>query len=440
MNAAAQTGAGSARFYQLSLVIHLAVLGALLLIPGVREFLVTRISMESESPPPMESFQNAIRELSENSNDPAARARAMEAGRDLAAKAAAARDAAAREQARALAERLGVSPEEALRLRPPSNEELGEFDRMLESLETAEGRERALALAAEIEAGAARDADVESTVAGGLTPTDGLTALTRAEAIELLEKSSGEPSLLPRDLTGLMRSSYGDETATGGKPSAGKALLMDAVPGRVQSTRSGLTPPPVLDNKWLSKVFRGSSLPSLPASRLTSSGSASRAGPVFLDSWHILGPWPLNSEADFSKAFPPETDGVDLDASYTGKGGRQIRWEFIQSSEALVEIPLQVPDSATYAFTSVRVEQETEAWILCGSDDRMKLWINGLPIFGSAASLKGWHIGNEGARKILLRKGRNDILLRVDNLPGFTRFSVVLMPGDSDATLFTPLR
>jgi len=429
------------------------------MIPGVRNRLITRIqppsvSAESVSPGSGESasstLEHFLRSIEELRKEPA-RAEAAEqvriAGRALADAAREAREKFASEQAEELAKKLGISPGEALKIFPQTDPALPDFERRIHRL-SGDPQEASLFrgvsdAARKLADGIEQNEQMAAQLAQGETPAESLGILpdpeTREAVKALLADSAGGRSTAPRDLTGLMRSFYGEELAADGEPSSAPALLDDAVPGRVQPTKSGLRPPPVLDNKWLSSIYRGETLAAIAASRI-SSGETLRSGPIFLDSWHVLGPWPLESQKDFGKAFPPESEGVDLDADYVGKRGRRLRWEFIQSGEPLVELPLQVPDSTTYAFTTLDFDRSTEAWMLCGSDDRMKLWINGLPIFGSAASLKGWHIGNEGARKVFFRKGRNEILLRVDNLPGFTRFSVVLMSADSEAVLFSPIR
>lgn len=447
------------KFYGISLLIHVGLLGVILVVPGVREHLMTRIQPPLVSADlrstdsggtdssALEHFLRAVEDLRKEPMRPDAVEQARIAGQALADAAGEAREKFAREQAGELAKKLGISPGEAMEIFPQTDASLLDFERRIRRLSDKPQEDlvfpglvdaaRKLADATE------KNEQMTAQLAQGETPAESLTILpnleTREAAKTLLASSAEERSTTPRDLTGLMRSFYGEELAATGEISSAPALLADAVPGRVQPTRSGLRPPPVLDNKWLSSVYKGETLSSLAASRISAGGTL-RAGPLFLDSWYVLGPWPLESSKDFGRAFPPESEGVHLDADYVGKRGRHLRWEFVQSGEPLVEIPLQVPDSTTYAFTTLSFDRATEAWMLCGSDDRMKLWINGLPIFGSAASLKGWHIGNEGARKVFFRKGRNEILLRVDNLPGFTRFSVVLMPSDSEDILFSPIR
>lgn len=456
-------GVGS--FYGISLLLHAVLLALVFTVPSVRDLFVTQITapasegnatvpQENHFPTPSAAIskQDFDRALDRFIKDPSQTGAARDiqtAGKDLVDAAMKAREKFAADQARELARKLGISPEEALKILPTSDPATKEFLRMVDQLEKnpangtspAERLQTLRELAAKLADHAQSDEQMSKQLDAGEIPMTNLSVTadpqTRRTVEKLLAEAATIPSSPPRDLTGLMKSYYGDETAANGALYSGEALLNDAVPGRVQVTKSGLRPPPVLDDKWLSSVYKGETLPSLPASRISAGGGVLRSGPLFLDSWYIVGPWPLENQKDFWKAFPPESDGVDLNATYTGKRGRQLHWEFVQSSEPLVEIPLQVPDSTTYAFTALDFDKDTEAWMLCGSDDRMKLWINGLPVFGSVASLKGWHIGNEGARKVFFHKGRNEILVRVDNLPGFTRFSVVLMPADSEDLLFS---
>ncbi len=349
------------------------------------------------------------------------------------------------EQRKALADRLGVSPSELKEMLPVPTET--DVDSLLQKLaeidDPAELRmelDRLYANIVERSRSAGQQESMAEQFKSGETPLEGWNiALERDPALqkqieEGMQQAALERNTKPRDLTGMMRSYFGDETAPGRKVVAASATLTDAVPGRVQVTGSGLLAPP-LEGWLLDKIYLGETLPSLPATKLLASGGEGSSGPVYIDSWFVVGPWALDSEEDFFKEFPPEKE-VNLDAVYTGKGGRTLSWNFVQSKEPLVELPLQIPDSVTYAYTEIHCAEEMEVWMLCGGDDRLKLWVNGLPIFASPARLKGWHIGNEGARKVYFKQGRNEVLARIDNLPGFTRFSVVLLPGGSEDTIF----
>ena len=59
---------------------------------------------------------------------------------------------------------------------------------------------------------------------------------------------------------------------------------------------------------------------------------------MYVDGWYLLGPFDNAGRANIDKQFPPETV-VDLNATYVGKRGRPVRWEFHQSPQPRVAPP-----------------------------------------------------------------------------------------------------
>ena len=52
---------------------------------------------------------------------------------------------------------------------------------------------------------------------------------------------------------------------------------------------------------------------------------------MFLDSSHIIGPWPNNNRRNLNTKFPPESV-INLDATYQTEFDKTLRWQFYQSS------------------------------------------------------------------------------------------------------------
>lgn len=211
------------------------------------------------------------------------------------------------------------------------------------------------------------------------------------------------------------------------------SAMMPAAPGKVSIMPSYIGPPLSPGEERMKNLIGGRDFPSLPGLRVrpaSKEGRALRSGPVYLDAWYVIGPWELKKREDFSQAFTPEVE-VDLDAEYPGNRytkNKPLRWQFVESEEPMVELPLQISDSSSYAYTEIIADAPLLAWLICGLDDRGKAWLNGEEILNSANSFKGWQVGNEGARPVLLKRGKNTLLLRIDNRPGETRFSAILYP------------
>lgn len=134
---------------------------------------------------------------------------------------------------------------------------------------------------------------------------------------------------------------------------------------------------------------------------------------MFLDTWYIIGPFPNPFRANLDRKFPPETV-IDLDATYTGKDGREVRWEFHQEGAWTVFPPQGEEYAIFYAFTEVYVDRPMDLWVAIGSDDKGHVWLNDQPIWISGDRLKGWRV-DEGFRKVHFRQGVNRILYRIEN-------------------------
>ncbi len=147
----------------------------------------------------------------------------------------------------------------------------------------------------------------------------------------------------------------------------------------------------------------------------------------YVNNWYVIGPFDNPNRVNLTRKFAPESV-VDLDATYIGKGGRTIKWEYVQATATQQKDHWQKPDAKEsmvlpeysgeyeiwYAYTEIFMEEESEAWLAIGSDDRSDIWINDFKVWTSSDVLKAWRI-DEGFRKVLLRKGRNKILARVEN-------------------------
>ncbi|MFO7956407.1 MAG: hypothetical protein R6X33_04865 [Candidatus Brocadiia bacterium] len=163
-------------------------------------------------------------------------------------------------------------------------------------------------------------------------------------------------------------------------------------------------------------------VPALGTRKITADGIPTRW--VYIDSWYTIGPFPNPDRVNIDREFPPDSL-VDLDATYIGKGGRTIRWKFVQSTNPQV-IPAD-PDQygIWYAYTEIYSDRPRDVLVALGSDDRGTLKVNGVPVWLSSKRLKGWDI-DEVWRRIHLKEGINRILYRVENGWLHVGFSLVL--------------
>jgi hypothetical protein len=193
----------------------------------------------------------------------------------------------------------------------------------------------------------------------------------------------------------------------------------------------------------------GSGPPPVPKDLAAVPGRVIGAGAVpgrwmFVDSWYLLGPFDNAGRANLEKQFPPETL-VDRNATYVGKRGSPVRWEFYQSPHPRVVPPFDdfnpLSSGATdgagafkardleyiiyYGYTELRAAEDCDVWIAVGSDDFSKLWIEDQLVWASGKKLKTWR-ADEGFRKVRLKKGVNRVLIRVENGHSQSEFSLAV--------------
>ena len=167
------------------------------------------------------------------------------------------------------------------------------------------------------------------------------------------------------------------------------------------------------------------------------------AGWMYLNSWWIIGPFPNPDRVNITRKFPPESV-IDLDAAYEGQGGL-VRWQFQQARSNFpperfnrhrseVIPPDRREFAIWYGYTILRTDRECDVWIAAGSDDRSDVWVNGMKVWASGNNRKVWTI-DEGFRRIHLQKGANTVLVRLENGPGPTSFSVCVSPNETPPPL-----
>ncbi|MBP9002910.1 MAG: hypothetical protein KBH78_04740 [Candidatus Hydrogenedentes bacterium] len=103
-----------------------------------------------------------------------------------------------------------------------------------------------------------------------------------------------------------------------------------------------------------------------------------------LRNWRILGPLPWAMSEGFSGRFSAEP-GIDFAASAEGIHG-SVTWKTVSETGPLGEVNLagllgMVDGAAAVAVTVVSVPEPVKAVLRCGSDDGLKVWVNGQSVF-----------------------------------------------------------
>jgi len=154
---------------------------------------------------------------------------------------------------------------------------------------------------------------------------------------------------------------------------------------------------------------------------------------IFVDTWHIIGPFANPNRKGIDQKYPPEVqggNGVDLDAVYLGKPKddgkpRHLRWLFRQSQEVCVGPHFPEDEAVYYAYSEVYSEKDQDLWCLFGSDDWGRCWINGEVVYTSGKTPHPW-IPDRGIKQVRFRKGANSVLFKFENAWGRTGFSLCI--------------
>ena len=163
---------------------------------------------------------------------------------------------------------------------------------------------------------------------------------------------------------------------------------------------------------------------------------------IFLNRWHIIGPFPGRGPHESIDAVHPPEMTVDLDAEYPGIGGSAVRWDYLTNPDYPSVALVRAQDAIYYAYTEVVMDEERDLLLDLGGDDDTKLWVNDRLVWHSGDGYKPWYsspgyVGlhkeihewnlTEGTRKVHFKKGRNRLLLKLYNGASLSIFSVVIV-------------
>ena len=100
-----------------------------------------------------------------------------------------------------------------------------------------------------------------------------------------------------------------------------------------------------------------------------------------LGPWYVIGPFKAKGASAFSEVFEPER-GIDLSKSYDG-----LQWQKKTDwlDGRVIDLGKDVK-CATYMMRVITVPDDTILPVSLGSDDGIKVWINGTEIFRNDVS------------------------------------------------------
>lgn len=166
------------------------------------------------------------------------------------------------------------------------------------------------------------------------------------------------------------------------------------------------------------------------------------ANRVWVNRWYLIGPFDGRHGAGlFANYHHPPEQGVVLDAAYRGKGGRLVKWDYVDMARYPLEPPVHAEDAVYYGYTELMLDAEQDLTIWVGADDDAQLWLNDRLVWEGGNANKDSFFGqvyetrntfvrdynlNEGKRVVHFRKGRNKLFFKLSNGPTRIFFSLVL--------------
>lgn len=151
---------------------------------------------------------------------------------------------------------------------------------------------------------------------------------------------------------------------------------------------------------------------------------------TYLTNWWIIGPFDNPNEKGLQIKYPPENE-FETEKPYVGKNEQTIRWQHIENKESgymdFTKLFDDRIDGVAYARTTMESKQDGKIKIGIGSNDGVRLWVNGSVVLSNQIARKAEP--NQDIIIVNLKKGKNDILIKIDQTGGGWGFYFTLMEG-----------
>lgn len=139
--------------------------------------------------------------------------------------------------------------------------------------------------------------------------------------------------------------------------------------------------------------------------------------PQFIKDWWVAGPFDNTDLKGLSTVFEPEK-GFYEQTVFKGKDNKTFQWKSYQDhTSGYIDFSrLFSPNEevVAYAYTTINMEEAGKKTFGVGSNDGVKVWINGTTVLDRPVSRKAEP--NQDQFTVQLRKGENTILVKVDQL------------------------
>lgn len=159
----------------------------------------------------------------------------------------------------------------------------------------------------------------------------------------------------------------------------------------------------------------------------------------FLPKWHVLGPLPNPTTKDVAWADVPfDPASVDLTATF-GESDDQRQWQAhtgggLSCMVNLMGIFGAVDNARAFAYTTVSSAEDREATLRIGSDDGVRVWVNGAVVHENPVDRGA--VLDQDQIPVKLKAGENTILLEViQNMGGWCYMARLTTPDGTPLSL-----
>src|SRR5437867_4500160 len=227
------------------------------------------------------------------------------------------------------------------------------------------------------------------------------------------------------------------------------------VAGRVPS-RGGVAPiQPVREQSGITAKLRWGAAPVLIGLMLLSSAVVTTGTAAYTDvkpdefmkHWLVLGPIPVSAEPSPDEDAQKKAFADDLLGPAAGEsgvqpkagasvviGGRNYEWRQVESTNDIIDLKVaKTPEefSIAYAWAEIDMREKTKGLLGIGSDDAVKAWLNGKLIHENWVGRAP--LPDDDVVPVELNKGKNQLLLKVQNMQGPWGFVCRLLGPESQA-------
>jgi alpha-galactosidase len=157
----------------------------------------------------------------------------------------------------------------------------------------------------------------------------------------------------------------------------------------------------------------------------------------YISDWHVIGPFRDSSPESISLDLPTSVEesfakgssgAVDVSATHSAGNGSKLKWlkttarrkGNVNFDDALGRHEYAV----AYGYTELESIHPREAELRCGSDDGIKIWLNGQVVHTNET--KRGFVPDSDKVRVQLRAGKNCILVKVDNFKNGWGFGVAV--------------